>query len=262
MQNFLDKLIASHSKYDAGFPKIKDAQDFLKLTLGFLLPHLRNEEALSGKSSYEKVLEEIKTKLGRLLASLSNVPAGTSEQFIAKLECVYDSLVHDAEAIFKGDPAAQSIDEVIVTYPGFLAIAVHRIAHEFYLLDTPILPRLFSEYAHRITGIDIHPGASIGKNFCIDHGTGIVIGETTTIRENVKIYQGVTLGALSVEKSLADKKRHPTIEDNVVIYANATILGGDTIIGRNCVIGGNVWITRSVPEGSLVYHEGDSKIKK
>ena len=152
----------------------------------------------------------------------------------------------DAIAAFNGDPAAKSGDEVIVSYPGLEAIIVYRIAHFLYECGVPVIPRIMTEHVHGKTGIDIHPGAKIGESFFIDHGTGVVIGETTVIGNNVKIYQGVTLGALSVKKSLENKKRHPTIEDNVTIYANATILGGDTVIGKGSVIGGNSWITESV----------------
>ncbi|MFV0139698.1 serine O-acetyltransferase [Empedobacter falsenii] len=163
---------------------------------------------------------------------------------------------------YANDPASKSEIEIILAYPGFFAIAVHRLAHILFKLDTPILPRFFSEYAHSKTGIDIHPGATIGKNFYIDHGTGIVIGETTIIGDNVKIYQGVTLGAFYVSKNLADKKRHPTIENNVTIYAGATILGGTTVIGENSIIGGNVWITESIEDNSIVYQENKPQIKK
>ncbi len=152
----------------------------------------------------------------------------------------------DAIAAYNGDPAAKSGDEVIVSYPGLQAIIVYRIAHFLYECGVPVIPRIMSEHVHGRTGIDIHPGAKIGESFFIDHGTGVVIGETTVIGKNVKIYQGVTLGALSVKKSLQNKKRHPTIEDDVTIYANATILGGETVIGKGSVIGGNSWITESV----------------
>jgi len=173
-----------------------------------------------------------------------------------------DNLWKDAQAIYDGDPAAESIDEVIIAYPGFLAISIYRFAHELYLLKIPLLPRLLSEYAHQVTGIDINPGAKIGDSFFIDHGTGIVIGETAEIGNNVKIYQGVTLGAMSVEKELAKMKRHPTIEDNVIIYSQAVILGGDTRIGHDSVIGGNVWLTQSVPPHSVVYHTSEVKVRK
>ncbi|MFV0176463.1 serine O-acetyltransferase [Empedobacter falsenii] len=163
---------------------------------------------------------------------------------------------------YANDPASKSEIEIILAYPGFFAIAIHRLANILFKLDTPILPRFFSEYAHSKTGIDIHPGATIGKNFYIDHGTGIVIGETTIIGDDVKIYQGVTLGAFYVSKNLADKKRHPTIENNVTIYAGATILGGTTVIGENSIIGGNVWITESIEDNSIVYQENKPQIKK
>lgn len=155
----------------------------------------------------------------------------------------------DTIAAYNGDPAAKSGDEVIVSYPGLEAIIVYRLAHFLHLKNVPVIPRIMSEHIHGKTGIDIHPGATIGESFFIDHGTGVVIGETTIIGNNVKIYQGVTLGALSVKKSLQNKKRHPTIEDDVTIYANATILGGETVIGKGSVIGGNSWITESVSNG-------------
>lgn len=161
----------------------------------------------------------------------------------------------DAKAALEGDPAARSIEEVILSYPGLEALLVHRIAHFLYSKGVPIIPRIMSEYVHGKTGIDIHPGALIGEECFIDHGTGVVIGETCSIGKNVKIYQGVTLGALSVKKMMANKKRHPTIEDNVTIYAGATILGGDTVIGKGCIIGGNTWITSSVAPGSKILIE-------
>ncbi|WP_406033509.1 serine O-acetyltransferase EpsC [Treponema saccharophilum] len=158
----------------------------------------------------------------------------------------------DALAAFAGDPAAKSNEEVIVSYPGLEAIVTYRIAHFLFVNGVPVIPRIMTEYSHSRTGIDIHPGAEIGESFFIDHGTGVVIGETTVIGKNVKIYQGVTLGALSVKKSLQDKKRHPTIEDNVTIYANATILGGQTVIGAGSTIGGNTWVMRSVAPNTMV----------
>ncbi len=162
-------------------------------------------------------------------------------------------MIHlDVIALFEGDPAAKSDEEVIVSYPGLEAIVVYRLAHYIHTRGVPVIPRIMSEYIHGKTGIDIHPGATIGESFFIDHGTGIVIGETTIIGRNVKIYQGVTLGALSVKKNYQDKKRHPTIEDNVTIYANATILGGETVIGKGAIIGGNTWIVKSVPAGTIV----------
>jgi serine O-acetyltransferase len=176
------------------------------------------------------------------------------EDFLRALPEIRAQLQLDVQAALEGDPAAKSEAEVIVAYPGLAAISVHRISHFLYQREVPLLPRIMSEYVHHQTGIDIHPGATIGNSFFIDHGTGVVIGETTVIGEHVKIYQGVTLGALSVKKTLARKKRHPTIEENVTIYAGATILGGDTIIGHDSVIGGNVWLIRSVPPFSRVYN--------
>lgn len=178
----------------------------------------------------------------------------TTLYFIKKLRKIREYIENDVQAAYDGDPAAFSKDEIIYSYPGLFATFVNRVAHELYLLNVPIIPRMMTEYAHSVTGIDIHPGASIGRNFFIDHGTGIVIGETTEIGNNVKIYQGVTLGALSTRggQALKNKKRHPTIGDNVTIYSGASILGGDTFIGKDAVIGGNAFITRSVPDGAKV----------
>jgi serine O-acetyltransferase len=177
-----------------------------------------------------------------------------SAQFFRQLPEIYRVLNTDIDAIQQGDPAVRTEFEVIRAYPGFHALCFYRIAHVLHQMNIPLLPRILTEYAHGKTGIDIHPAAQIGEHFMIDHGTGIVIGETSVIGQHVKMYQGVTLGALSVNKSMAESKRHPTIEDNVVIYSGATILGGNTLIGEGSVIGGNVWLTQSVPAGSLVYH--------
>lgn len=183
-----------------------------------------------------------------------------AKRFFEQLPAIYRQMRSDIEAILNGDPAATSEFEIIRTYPGFLAIAVYRIAHALLKLEIPLIPRLLTELAHSKTGIDIHPGAVIGDHFYIDHGTGVVIGETTIIGRHVKIYQGVTLGGLSVEKLLANTKRHPTIQDRVILYAGATILGGDTVIGHDCIIGGNVWLTKSVPPHSTVYHQSTVKV--
>ena len=185
----------------------------------------------------------------------------TWEAFYKELPNVRRQLDLDALAFEKNDPASENLEEIYLAYPGFHAIAIFRISHELYKLHVPIIPRMMSEYVHGITGIDIHPGATIGESFFVDHGTGIVIGETSIIKNNVKIYQGVTLGGLQVKKSLASTKRHPTIEENVTIYANATILGGDIVIGANSTIGANVWITQSVPENSLVTYQTEIKIR-
>jgi serine O-acetyltransferase len=180
------------------------------------------------------------------------VAALVVDEFFEELSNIRVILAKDLEAAVRGDPAAKSADEVILSYPGFQAITVHRMAHFFYTRQIPLIPRMMSELIHTRTGIDIHPGAQIGESFFIDHGTGIVIGETTVIGKNVKLYQGVTLGALSVKKGESGVKRHPTIEDDVTIYANATILGGETVIGRGSVIGGSAWITKSIPQDSKV----------
>lgn len=184
-----------------------------------------------------------------------------SDAFFAALPGIYEQLLKDAEAILAFDPAAVSLEEVLATYPGFYATAIYRFAHQFYETGVPILPRFLSEYAHSKTGIDIHPGAQVGESFFIDHGTGIVIGQSTVIGNNVKLYQGVTLGALNTAKDLANKKRHPNIGNNVIIYAGSTILGGETTIGDNSIIGGNVWLTNSVAPDSIVYHQSNVLVK-
>ncbi|MBU0936945.1 MAG: serine acetyltransferase [Spirochaetes bacterium] len=176
-----------------------------------------------------------------------------TEDFFMSLPDIRSILMQDVQAAWEGDPAAKSIEEVILSYPGLEAITVHRFAHQLWRQGVPLIPRMMSEHVHSRTGIDIHPGASIGPGFFIDHGTGVVIGETTVIGQRVKIYQGVTLGALSVSKNEGNAKRHPTIEDSVTIYAGATILGGCTTIGAGSIIGGNVWITSSLPPGSRAY---------
>lgn len=183
------------------------------------------------------------------------------ENYVSQLPDVLAQLNLDAEAILACDPASLSIEEVYMAYPGFYAIAIYRLAHVFYKQGFPLIPRLMTEYAHRQTGVDINPGATIGASFFIDHATGVVIGETAIIKDHVKLYQGVTLGALFVDKSLQETKRHPTIESHVTIYANATILGGETVIGENSVIGGNAWLTKSVPPNSTVYHTPEIQIK-
>lgn len=178
-------------------------------------------------------------------------------EFLGRLPAIREWLSEDAQAAYDGDPAALNTDEIILAYPGLLAVTVHRLAHELYKLGVPVMPRIMSEWAHTVTGVDIHPGARIGRSFFIDHATGVVIGETTDIGDRVKIYQGVTLGALSFPKDergrlIRGAKRHPTVEDDVTVYANAIILGGDTVIGKGSVIGGGVFITSSVPAGATV----------
>ena len=219
-----------------------------------------------GKSC-EEILEELFISLKRqITASVSfydeELTVDTESlayEILDEIPNIKEALIKDVVAIYEGDPAARSPEEVILSYPGFYAISIYRLAHEFYIRKIPYIARLMTEYAHEKTGVDIHAGATIGSHFCIDHGTGIVIGETTTIGSHVKIYQGVTLGAKSFEldadgNPVKGIKRHPDIGDDCVIYANATILGGNTKIGRGCVIGGNVWLTHSVPDGEVVYY--------
>jgi serine O-acetyltransferase len=205
----------------------------------------------------EVLLEKAKRLLLRLLTSKKEQEhkeesAKLAMDFLAKLPKIRASLATDVEAAFDGDPAASGREEIIISYPGVYAISVYRLAHELYILGVPMLPRIMTEYAHSVTGIDIHPGAQIGDYFFIDHGTGIVIGETTVIGEHVKVYQGVTLGALSTKEGqrLKGKKRHPTVEDYVTIYSGASIFGGETVIGKNSVLGSNVFVTESVPADS------------
>ena len=216
-------------------------------------------------------VNEIKRILGRQQKELVRLLNSTkvcenydnehiAADFFDGLPELYRRMNTDINAILEGDPAAKSEFEIIRSYPGFLAIALYRIAHALLNANIPIIPRILTEYAHSITGIDIHPAAHIDEYLFIDHGTGIVIGETTVIGKHVKLYQGVTLGALSVEKYMANTKRHPTILDHVIIYSGATILGGDTVIGEHSTIGGNVWITKSVPAHCTVYHQSAIKV--
>lgn len=204
----------------------------------------------------EKVLLELLVKT-KACAECDNTRI--SHLFYQDLPGVYQVMLTDAQAIMEGDPAAQSLREVIRTYPGFTAICIYRIANQLWRSGIPLIPRILTEYAHSKTGIDIHPGASIGDHLYIDHGTGLVIGETCIIGHHVKLYQGVTLGALSVAKNMANTQRHPIIEDYVIIYAGATILGGETVIGHHSVIGGNVWLTASIEPYTTVYHQPNSK---
>ncbi len=231
---------------------------FFKDLVGTLYPDFA-DHSFHNRIDFDLHLENLRQQLYYIL--YQNIQAETLdrdqilESFFGDLEGIYAMINKDVEALESGDPAAASKDEVIRTYPGFYAIAAYRIAHQLLKYNVPVIPRMITEHAHSHTGIDIHPGAIIDESFCIDHGTGIVIGETSVIGKHVKIYQGVTLGALSVRKEDASKKRHPTIEDHVVIYAGATILGGDTVIGHHSIVGGNVWITKSLGPYSKVYYQ-------
>ena len=264
LNDFSKKLIEIRKGHSSPFSVKTEAQRFINDLLQLLFPHFTEQVYYTPEEIESKVIL-LSRNLKNILRSLKNENIDidkVTEKFVEKIPGINDNLWKDAEAIYDGDPAAESVDEVILAYPGFLAISIYRFAHELYLLNVPLLPRLLSEYAHQVTGIDINPGAKIGNSFFIDHGTGIVIGETAEIGNNVKIYQGVTLGAMSVDKELAKKKRHPTIEDNVIIYSQAVILGGDTRIGHDSVIGGNVWLTQSVPPHSVVYHTSQVKVRK
>jgi serine O-acetyltransferase len=258
---FLQKLYSNHLKASECPSPSLVVKTFKKI-LNVLYPEF-SDNTFENFEEFERYYESIKFDIKSLLVSNtcdSSDPELTTSLIFDVLPDIKENLDHDVNAIYNGDPAAKSLTEVVRTYPGFYAIAAYRIAHEFHKHKLSLIPRIISEHAHSKTGIDIHPGAIIGKHFCIDHGTGVVIGETTEIGNHVKIYQGVTLGALSVKKEDAKTKRHPTIEDHVVIYSGATILGGKTVVGHNSIIGGNVWIVESVPPKSrLIYLEARRK---
>ncbi len=215
------------------------------------LAHLSEAEFMELMKQLQRDLDRLLQQSPSQLGKVSQV----TQAFFDSIPTIYDLIQDDVTGIYEGDPAAKDRSQVIRSYPGFYAIAAYRFAHRLHRLGVEDLPRIITEYAHSRTGIDIHPSATIGSHFCIDHGTGIVVGATTVIGNHVKIYQNVTLGAISVNKEDAAIKRHPTIEDHVVIYSGATILGGKTVIGRGSVIGGNVWLTRSVPPDSKVYYQ-------
>ncbi|MFA7567408.1 MAG: serine O-acetyltransferase EpsC [Alkalispirochaeta sp.] len=262
---FIEKLYAVHHKERSSFPSRPGAERFLETILGVLFPHHTQDFEYRSRAELVGALSRVSRTLEELLQPLAErmdfTPAEVAGKFMEALPTFYNLLWQDAQAILAGDPASESLDEVISAYPGFYAIAAYRIAHCFYQARVPVFPRLISEFAHRRTGVDIHPGAEIGESFFIDHATGIVIGETTKIGNNVKLYQGVTLGALSVTKDMSATKRHPTIEDNVIIYSNATILGGETVIGHDSIIGGNCWLTKSVEPYSMVYNQAEVTVR-
>lgn len=273
LQKLAQKIYQQKYRSSRPYCHVEKIQQFAQQTLRLLYPQLSADRCLCPKE-LENHLAILEINLREILANIEIVNDGErstrsqlnhqkiSAKFFSHLEKLMHQIDLDAQALFQGDPAANGLEEVITCYPGLKAIAYHRIAHFFFQAKVPLLPRLLAEYAHGLTGIDIHPGAQIGERFFIDHGTGVVIGETAIIGNNVKIYQGVTLGALSVDKNLKDTKRHPTIADNVIIYSNATILGGKTTVGENSVIGGNVWLTESIPPNSVAYHTHELKLKK
>lgn len=257
MQLFISKIHKAHQECtDCPSPKV--IKNFFEELLGLLFPEY-SVNKIKEKTEVEAQFDRLRNSLSIILERNTHLHGGDGKalayEFFKGLEKIFDMVHEDVDAMYEGDPAAKSRTEILRSYPGFYAIAAFRIANLLHKLGIKLIPRMITEIAHSRTGIDIHPGAQIGHSFCIDHGTGVVIGETTVIGNHVKIYQGVTLGALSVDKADADLKRHPTIEDNVIVYSGATILGGYTTIGKNSVIGGNVWLTKSVPAGSKVYYQ-------
>jgi serine O-acetyltransferase len=254
--NFLDVLFPGY--YAKQELSKGDVTNYIWEKIAFIYHHLSRENFKSLKSAYGNQEDEKK---------LTDRSIEITFSMLNRIPDMRDKLRGDVLSAFDGDPAAKNLDEIILSYPGIEAIAIYRVAHEIHLLKVPLIPRIMTEYAHSKTGIDIHPGATIGEHFFIDHGTGVVIGETTEIGNNVRIYQGVTLGALSVKKDTSGniergKKRHPTIKDNVIIYAGATILGGKTVVGENSIIGGSVWLTESVPPCTLLFNKPPELTKK
>ncbi len=279
----IDKILESYEKYGGinlseseNFPNRENVIEIIHDLQSLVFPGYRYDESIDGGTLRFVVGQKVSHIIALLTREIRKaLTYADSARVIEKSKCIElaehtaRALVEelpelrrqiglDVQAAYEGDPAAKSSEEVIVSYPGLEAIVIYRFAHFLAVSGVPVIPRIMTEYAHSKTGIDINPGAVIGERFFIDHGTGVVIGESCVIGNNVKIYQGVTLGALSVKKELMNKKRHPTIEDNVTIYANATILGGQTVIGEGSTIGGNTWVTKSVPAGSLVI-QSDSK---
>ena len=258
--NFPETLSYRMQLYDLGLPAPKQIHEFIDGIIQFLFPQRDCKDMTISHLNDE--WERLQHLFVGLLSSLKQeFPEELTQRFFSAIPSIHEQLLEEAAHFVECDPAAESVEEVILCYPGYYAIAIYRLANELYRMKIPVLSRVMSEYAHSKTGIDIHPGAAIGKYFYIDHGTGIVIGETTEIGDNVKIYQGVTLGAIYVKKSMQNTKRHPTIEDNVIIYSGSAILGGNTVIGHNTVIGGNVWLTESVAPNSIVYHKAEVIIK-
>jgi serine O-acetyltransferase len=260
----LRNLFDAHHETPPGTPP-GPVREWVRELLHLLFPEMADQRPAdfdAFRSRWAANRERLIALFEPLRDRLPAVPEALADELDRAIPALRDALLEDADAICEGDPAAVDRAEVIRTYPGFLAIAVYRIAHHLHRRGVPVFPRVLTECAHARTGVDIHPAAEIGERFCIDHGTGIVIGETTSIGRNVKLYQGVTLGALSVNKAMARTKRHPTVEDDVVIYANATILGGDTVVGRGSVIGGSVWLLESVPPHSRVYHDPEVVVEE
>jgi serine O-acetyltransferase len=260
-KDFISKLFQEHQSTPK-CPSPATVSNWFNRLLGVLFPG-NCDTSFENEADLDAFLQNLKNDLSSILVchATENIKDknAVTEQFFNELPEIKSLLDKDVIGLYNGDPAAKNYAEVTRSYPGFYAIAAHRIAHLLYKMGVELIPRMISEHAHSHVGVDIHPGATIGEYFCIDHGTGVVIGETSNIGNNVKIYQGVTLGALSVAKEDAEKKRHPTIEDGVVIYAGATILGGRTVVGKDSIIGGSVWITRSVPAESKIYYKANNQ---
>jgi serine O-acetyltransferase len=266
--DFPEFLFSQYNKFQRQVPSMITAHAFTDNIINFLFPFKVDRKCTLAQIELNLAQLQIDFRgmLGPMESVLNRPINQITEEFFAEVPEIYRSLMADANNFLNFDPAAHSVESVVLYYPGFYAISVYRLAHVIHKLKVPFLPRMMAEFAHSKTGVDIHPGAKIGKHFFIDHGTGIVIGETSNIGDNVKIYQGVTLGAIYVEKIMKGRKRHPTIEDDVIIYSGSTILGGETVIGKGTVVGGNVWLTKSVPAYSVVYNVSktvvrDSKLK-
>lgn len=261
-ETFLKQILGRHTQTKP-FPATSDIKKLFTKIVLTLFPEQTRKQILE-MADLQLIWESIEHGLESILHTMSqDLPASPeviTKSYMERIPGIYELLLTDVQAMVDGDPAATTDYEVIRTYPGFYAMAFYRLAHGLQQEKVPLMPRILTEYAHSKTGIDIHPGAEIGPYFFMDHGTGIVIGETCVIGERVKLYQGVTLGALSVAKTMASTKRHPTIEDGVVIYSGATILGGDTIVGKDSIIGGNVWLTRSVAPNTKIYHQENLKV--
>lgn len=264
MSDFYKTLFENHQKKDEN-PNLEKVIEISDRLLRLLFAE-RCSKGYIMQRELELEFEEIQIEFIHLIYKVKPFLKSDCElivkKFFAKVPSIYEEMRKDSIAIANNDPAALDVLEVIKTYPGFYAIAIYRLAHELYKLNVPYIPRVLSEGVHSKTGIDIHPGAKIDSSFCIDHGTGVVIGETCEIGKNVIIYQNVTLGALSVSKEMSNTKRHPTLGDNVVVYSGATILGGESVIGDNSIIGGNVWLVHSVPANVKVYNRSEVVIKE
>lgn len=261
MLDFLTTIFENNKNKNI-FPDKKKSENFVKELFHTLFTPDQNilNNVVFLKKNYEK-LQKLLYSIFIELNINEKYSNNLTKIFFKEVPNIYKTLIIDANAILKSDPAATVIEEIFLSYPGFFATALYRIAHQLWIQKIPILPRLITEYAHSQTGVDIHASAKIGQAFAIDHGTGIVIGSSTEIGDKVKIYQGVTLGAIYVDKKLENIKRHPTIEDKVTIYAGATVLGGETIIGHDSVLGGNVWVTKSIPPFSIVYQKSEIKMR-